>query len=78
MPKRPSLVGQRFGLWDVVEKLSADKNGHILYRCKNFKNNNERVMSTNWLRKIQREKIIHLRKGRPRKWIITKIPYKNE
>lgn len=78
MPKIQDLTGKTFGIWKVVEKTNKKALcGAYLYKCLNTKSNEIALKDLSYLRQFKKRKSNNTTKrGRPRKWIIKKVPIK--
>ena len=79
MIKKSNNIGKTFGIWKIIEKTNKRNrnNGSILYKCLNLTNNSYHFKDLSYLKQFKKRnsKTSTLR-GRPRKWIITKVPVK--
>lgn len=79
MIKKYKYIGKTFGIWKIIEKTiyRNKNNGSILYKCLNIKNNSYALKDLSYLRQFKKRKSNNTTKrGRPRKWIIKKVPIK--
>ena len=78
MPKIQDLTGKTFGIWKVVEKTNKKALcGAYLYKCLNTKSNEIALKHAGYLKQFKDRKSKSTTKcGRPRKWIIKKVPIK--
>ena len=77
MPKASHYENKQIGIWKVIKKTNKrDKIGRILYLCINIKTNQEFLKSSNFLAQVIKYKCKSDKRGRPRKWVIKKIPVK--
>jgi len=76
MPQIINLAGKTFGIWKVLEKTDQklEGNGSYLYKCVNTKTGEIALKNGSYLRQFQkRNSVRSTTRGRPRKWIITKV-----
>lgn len=78
MPKIQDLTGKTFGIWKVINKThERTKSGCVVYKVKNMINGKIYFKSTWYLKQFVKENSFKTTPGRPRKWIITKVPVKS-
>ena len=77
MPKASQYENKQIGIWKVIKKANKrDKIGRIIYLCLNTRTNKLSFKTSNFLAQVQKYKCKTDKRGRPRKWIIKKVPIK--